>query len=410
MLTELVMTLNTYITDIVGGNQMAVAFILTGILSTAMYLAKELPYKLLRFTLKHGTTSLIVNSEYLGFHHLNKYLIDIEDLSMNARVLQIFNGLWSANKSSLGMGNTSVIMSILGKPAKVNLQIDKLNNGYVSTLTITILGRNNAFFQELMDASTLYSERKSEVSIYAMKENMVFKGHLNKRPMSTIYHDNKVKEDIMKTIRKFLDSEDEYTRLGIPYTLGILLYGPPGTGKTSLVRALATEFELDLVETSGVTSLVNACVSHESNGKIILAEEIDTLTVSRDKKDTKRDTEDVATDKYHERTLSELLIGIDGVSSAYGRILIMTTNHIDKLDSALIRNGRIDEKFYIGPLTIGPFCEMVERFTGERPDETKYVLNDGVKAADVQAFLRRNHDVKEAVREFTNSLKTHIDK
>ncbi|KAH7124773.1 hypothetical protein EDB81DRAFT_664220, partial [Dactylonectria macrodidyma] len=37
-----------------------------------------------------------------------------------------------------------------------------------------------------------------------------------------------------------------------------------------------------------------------------------------------------------------LLNAIDGVASQEGRLLIMTTNHIEKLDGALIRPGRID--------------------------------------------------------------------
>jgi chaperone BCS1 len=41
-------------------------------------------------------------------------------------------------------------------------------------------------------------------------------------------------------------------------------------------------------------------------------------------------------------SLSALLNILDGVASQEGRVLIMTTNHIDKLDEALIRPGRVD--------------------------------------------------------------------
>jgi chaperone BCS1 len=43
-------------------------------------------------------------------------------------------------------------------------------------------------------------------------------------------------------------------------------------------------------------------------------------------------------------SLSGLLNAIDGVASAEGRVLIMTTNHPEKLDAALVRPGRIDRK------------------------------------------------------------------
>lgn len=50
-------------------------------------------------------------------------------------------------------------------------------------------------------------------------------------------------------------------------------------------------------------------------------------------------------------TLSGLLNALDGVASPWGRIVIMTTNHIETLDEALKRPGRADRHFYIGPLT-----------------------------------------------------------
>lgn len=43
-------------------------------------------------------------------------------------------------------------------------------------------------------------------------------------------------------------------------------------------------------------------------------------------------------------SLSGLLNAIDGVASHEGRVLIMTTNHPDKLDAALVRPGRVDRK------------------------------------------------------------------
>lgn len=50
-------------------------------------------------------------------------------------------------------------------------------------------------------------------------------------------------------------------------------------------------------------------------------------------------------------TLSGLLNALDGVASAEDRIIFMTTNHVDCLDKALIRPGRIDFKQYFGNCT-----------------------------------------------------------
>ncbi len=47
-------------------------------------------------------------------------------------------------------------------------------------------------------------------------------------------------------------------------------------------------------------------------------------------------------------TFNGLLDAIDGVAAGEGRLLLATTNHIECLDPALIRPGRIDRKIYIG--------------------------------------------------------------
>ncbi|KAK4862967.1 hypothetical protein LT330_010711 [Penicillium expansum] len=47
-------------------------------------------------------------------------------------------------------------------------------------------------------------------------------------------------------------------------------------------------------------------------------------------------------------SLSALLNCLDGIGAQEGRILIMTTNHPDKLDAALTRPGRVDKKYWFG--------------------------------------------------------------
>ena len=48
------------------------------------------------------------------------------------------------------------------------------------------------------------------------------------------------------------------------------------------------------------------------------------------------------------RALQGLLNVLDGVVDTPGRIVVMTTNHPEALDAALIRPGRIDKKVYLG--------------------------------------------------------------
>merc|ERR1712146_291942 len=60
--------------------------------------------------------------------------------------------------------------------------------------------------------------------------------------------------------------------------------------------------------------------------------------------------------------LSGLLNVLDGVVDSPGRIVVMTTNHPEKLDAALIRPGRINKQIHLGPVGAAALCDMVEHY------------------------------------------------
>ena len=60
--------------------------------------------------------------------------------------------------------------------------------------------------------------------------------------------------------------------------------------------------------------------------------------------------------------LSGLLNVLDGVVDSPGRIVIMTTNHVEHLDPALIRPGRIDKKLYLGHMAAVDAISMLEHY------------------------------------------------
>ncbi len=66
--------------------------------------------------------------------------------------------------------------------------------------------------------------------------------------------------------------------------------------------------------------------------------------------------------KKDELNLSGLLNVLDGVVDTPGRMLVMTTNHPEMLDPALIRPGRIDKKLYLGYLGCNEMVQMIEHY------------------------------------------------
>ncbi|QSS60802.1 hypothetical protein I7I51_05605 [Histoplasma capsulatum] len=176
------------------------------------------------------------------------------------------------------------------------------------------------------------------------------------RPISTVIMDEDEKKAVLKDIDDFLDERARgwYAKRGIPYRRGFLLYGPPGTGKSSFSLSVAGRSELDIyvlnlssIDDSRLNSLFAQLPPH----CVILLEDIDAASTRRtgDSETTENAGQAAVRPSQKSKSqgnvsLSALLNALDGVSSQEGRLLIMTTNHIERLDDALIRPGRVDRK------------------------------------------------------------------
>ncbi|EME46215.1 hypothetical protein DOTSEDRAFT_51754 [Dothistroma septosporum NZE10] len=182
------------------------------------------------------------------------------------------------------------------------------------------------------------------------------------RRLETVHFDDSIKQNLLADIRTYLDPRTKklYQSRSMPYRRGYLFYGPPGTGKSSLSTALAGEFGLDLYEVK-VPSIANDGELEQMFQEIpprciVLLEDIDAVWVSREQRLEQRPifdgaSERSATPSTSNVSLSGLLNVLDGVGSREGRLVIMTTNKPDQLDSALTRPGRIDFKLYLGNIS-----------------------------------------------------------
>merc|ERR1712232_78656 len=66
--------------------------------------------------------------------------------------------------------------------------------------------------------------------------------------------------------------------------------------------------------------------------------------------------------KKDQLNLAGILNVLDGVVDTPGRTLIMTTNHPEQLDPALIRPGRIDKKILLGYMGAQHAISMIEHY------------------------------------------------
>lgn len=155
------------------------------------------------------------------------------------------------------------------------------------------------------------------------------------RSFDTIYLPTDVKQELSKRVENFLGARKEYELFGMPYKLVGLLEGPPGTGKTSVIHALASKHERDMAILTITPKMTNTTliklIARLPENCFLVLEDVDCLFDAREGQ----------RDAYH-ITFSTLLNMLDGANSREGIVVLMTTNYRDKLESALVRPGRVD--------------------------------------------------------------------
>lgn len=186
-------------------------------------------------------------------------------------------------------------------------------------------------------------------------------GDVPARSIDTVLVDDDRIARVVEDMRWFYGARDWYAQRGVPWRRGYLLYGPPGTGKSSLIRALASELSLDIATLDvGRATLSDEAVREAMmtapDRSLLAIEDVDAVFTGRDSGDQKTGV-----------SFSGLLNAIDGVAAQEGRALIMTTNHKERLDPALIRPGRADLHVELGFINAATARRLFERFFPGEP-------------------------------------------
>ncbi|KHN77303.1 Mitochondrial chaperone BCS1 [Toxocara canis] len=244
------------------------------------------------------------------------------------------------------------------------------------TVTLTTIGSDVQFLKSILDKATAEALAKVETGLVVYQavgpEWRRFGTPRRKRPLTSVVLDDRLAEEIHNDFREFCSSAQWYAERGVPYRRGYLFYGPPGSGKSSFIAALASHFGysicmLSLSERTLDDDRLNHLLNTPPPNSIVLLEDVDAAFCSR--------VDPVQSQKAYEGltrvTFSGLLNAIDGVACAEERILFMTTNHVERLDPALIRPGRVDVKKYFGYCKGKMLAKMFIRFYGDGvSDET----------------------------------------
>ena len=260
------------------------------------------------------------------------------------------------------------------------------DKAYFENISIWYWGKDQTVAREIIEEARSYTNEsnKGKTLVYINDGGSwdLF-SKKDSRSLDTVILSTGIKESLIADIDNFYKSRDLYHQMGVQWKRSFLFEGPPGNGKTSTILAIAAHFgmsiySLHLSSLYSDTALLRR-MSEVPPNCILLIEDGDATFNGR--KNTSSDSN---------LTFSGFLNVLDGATSQDGQIIFMTTNHVDKLDPAMIRRGRIDRQIHYPNPDKEQIEQMYQKFFPQSNGEaSKFAENqpDGTNMASIQEDL-----------------------
>lgn len=362
-----------------------------GITGYLVVILKDIPALVWNNIRQYISFSLSVDSKNTRYYRfVTKWLLSLKSKSLLHHVALDKDSQESKESNwqySLNVGNYFVYKLPFTFIFISKEKLDKQGIEYQTLLNVYIYGLKRKFIQDFY--TSLNSETEGDKLIVKSSDsNSVLR--ISKRSFDSIFIDHQKKKDIIDFLDfwKNPNTPELYQKYGLRFKTGIAFYGETGTGKSSLASAIASYlgysiYSLNLHGMNSDSDFLWRIGEVEKNS-VILLEDFDCVGVTENRETPKGNKMQSSPVMMHYGrgegemvSLSCFLNVLDGLNTPENVVFIATTNHIDKIDPAILRSGRFDLKVELNNLQEQAAVEMCGYY-GQNKDflkEEKFPIN-----------------------------------
>jgi transitional endoplasmic reticulum ATPase len=150
----------------------------------------------------------------------------------------------------------------------------------------------------------------------------------------------------LEEVAVMIQHEDKFKKLGVEIPLGYLLYGPPGTGKTFVGKHFAKKINAEFRYVRGSEMQDEFVGGHRKTEELFksfkdwMFKNNKKMVIFLDELDCLVGTRDNNSNSNHMEKIGAFLREVDSMKSK-GAIILGATNYRDRIDPAILRNGRL---------------------------------------------------------------------